>query len=203
MNLLTSLLSFATLIQGINCILLEPSSPLVATEKHDHAEGQRLFNDLLFNVRSSEGNGQCGPLYPHYYDYYDYSRIPILSDEALNEKSELMQSLVDTGLVDFSDSQYFVPEFISNICNSDRDEDVDAAVTYLVSFLASGPECPAMYGIDQVQFIDFPQCVRGGCTDDTVIAFLKTVTPDGCDFQNITVKRVSETAAKESIISID
>jgi hypothetical protein len=203
MNLLPSLLSFATLIQCINCRLLEPSSPVVATEKHEHAEGQRLFNDLLFNVRSSEGNGQCGPLFPHYYDYYDYSWIPVLSDMALNEKNEAMQSLVETGLADFSDSQYFVPEFISNICNSDKDEDVDSAVTYLVSLLAAGPECAALYSVDQVQFIDLPQCVRGGCTDDTFIAYLEKVTPDGCDFQNITVKRVSETAAKESIISID
>jgi hypothetical protein len=214
MNLLPSLLSFATLIQVINCRLLEPSSPVAATEQHDHMKEHRLFGDL-FNKHGQTSDDQCEIVSTTYYeysdDYYEYyfgDDIPLLSKEAVDEYVKYRQEFTDTGIYDMSDSEFFVPEYISNICDSDREDlDLKSTVTYLISLTEQGICAHEYYGFDQAQFINIPRCVRSTCTADSLIAFFENAMPpeefEGCFIEDITVTEVTNTSAKKSILSID
>jgi hypothetical protein len=212
MNLLPSLLSFATLIQAINCRLLEPSSPVEATEQHDHVKEHRLFGHL-FKKLGPTSDDQCEFISASYYEQTDddqyYSEI--LSKEAIDEMDKYAQKFYDTGVLDMSDSEFYVPEFISNICNSDReDEDLSSAVPYIVSLTEIGSECAKQsyhMDFDQIQYINYPQCVRSTCTVDSLTALLEKAISYGshgkCSAEDVTVIEVTDTTAKKSILSID
>jgi hypothetical protein len=205
MKLLSSLLSFATLIQGINGRLLEPSSPVVATEQHDHTKEELgLVGGPFKNMRSSEGIDGCEFLDPSYFDF---------SEEAMAEDHKYWLDLHNTGVMDMTDSEHFVPEYISSLCPNYEDEHGNAVstVTYLLSATRVGSaECWKDYygGFYELEYINCPQCACAECTDDDILHIIESMySDDDCEgsdsFQNITITRVDYNIAEESIVSID
>ncbi len=204
MKLLKSLLSFATLIQGINCRLLEPSSPVVATEQHGHTKEELgLMGGPFKNMRSSEGIDGCEFLYIYYDDF---------SDEAMAEDGKYFLDLHTTGVIDMTDSEHYVPEYI-DLCQDYEDENGNtvSTVTYLLSATRVGSaECWKDYygGFYQLEYINNPQCACAECTDDDILHIIQsTYSDDDCEgsdsLQNFTMTRVDYNIAEESIVSID
>jgi hypothetical protein len=149
---------------------------------------------------NSEGTFGCRFLYP-----YDDN----FSEEARDEDINYWRDLNVTGVIDMTDSEHYVPEYISRACPSYKDEDGNfkSSVTYLISALTS-PECGHDYypDFDQLEYINVPQCACAECTDDNIIDIIQSSNSYYCEsspFQNITVTRVDYNIEEKSIVSID